>query len=93
MGPHHDVNGPCSCGKCGGQLQVKLAKGGNFPGQYYIHVCIQLRNGADVLNEHEFTPIVYSLWLPLCLPQGRPSLFSHSFLNRHPGKRQPTSNH
>ena len=40
MGPHHNVNGPCSCGKCGGQLQVKLAKGGNFPGHDYIHVCI-----------------------------------------------------
>ncbi|KDR83981.1 hypothetical protein GALMADRAFT_275227 [Galerina marginata CBS 339.88] len=39
MAPCHDVNGPCSCNKCGGQLQVKLAKGGNFPGHYYIH-CI-----------------------------------------------------
>ncbi|KAF8972916.1 hypothetical protein BDZ97DRAFT_1778362 [Flammula alnicola] len=37
MAPRHDVNGPCSCGKCGGQLQVKLAKGGNFPGHHYIH--------------------------------------------------------
>ncbi|KAF8953098.1 hypothetical protein BDZ97DRAFT_632600 [Flammula alnicola] len=35
----HDVNGPCSCIKCGGHLPVKLAKGGNSPGQYYIH-CI-----------------------------------------------------
>jgi len=41
MGPRHDVNGPCSCGKCGGQLQVKLAKGGNFPGHHYIHVFIR----------------------------------------------------
>ena len=32
MGPRHDVNGPCSCGKYGGQLQVKLAKGEKIPG-------------------------------------------------------------
>ena len=28
METRHDVNGACSYGKCGGQLQVKLAKGG-----------------------------------------------------------------
>ncbi|EDR07399.1 uncharacterized protein LACBIDRAFT_327878 [Laccaria bicolor S238N-H82] len=39
MATRHDINGPCSCGKCGGQLQVKVTKGGNFPGHYYIH-CI-----------------------------------------------------
>ncbi|KAF8165810.1 hypothetical protein B0H34DRAFT_805105 [Crassisporium funariophilum] len=33
----HDVNGPCFCTRCGGQLQVKLAKTGNYPGQYYLH--------------------------------------------------------
>lgn len=35
----HDVNGPCMCVHCGSHLPVKLAKGGNSPGHYYIH-CI-----------------------------------------------------
>jgi len=37
MALRHNVNGPCSCAKCGGQLLVKLAIGGNFQGHRYIH--------------------------------------------------------
>ncbi|KAF8903512.1 hypothetical protein CPB84DRAFT_1845804 [Gymnopilus junonius] len=33
----HDIRGVCLCLLCGSALSVQLAKGGRFPGHYYLH--------------------------------------------------------